>query len=131
MCVIAGLLPRSVFGKASCLSQGEISLLCSVWMGAAVAVLGEVVASFPEKLAVFGGACGLQKVKTEKSLALAFGALHPLLPTAHLFLATCLWRSRDSGFPLVVCKTRWLKEVGLFPRRFSSLVHSSKYWSAP
>lgn len=39
-------------------------------------------------------------------------------------------RSRDSGFPLVVCKTRWLKEVGLFARNFSSVVHSSKYWSA-
>lgn len=59
-------------------------------MGAAVAVPGEVVASFPGKLAVFGGACGLQKLKTEKSLALAFDALHSLLPTAHLFLATCL-----------------------------------------
>lgn len=59
-------------------------------MGAAVAVLGEVAASFPGKLAVFGGAYGLQKLKTEKSLALAFGALHSLLPTAHLFLATCL-----------------------------------------
>lgn len=90
MCVIAGLCPRSVFGKASCFSQGEISLRCSVWMGAAVAVLGEVAASFPGKLAVFGGAYGLQKLKTEKSLALAFGALHSLLPTAHLFLATCL-----------------------------------------
>lgn len=59
-------------------------------MGAAVVVLGEVVASFPGKLAVFGGACGLKKLKTGKSLALAFGALPSLLPTAHLFLATCL-----------------------------------------
>lgn len=52
MCVIAGLLPRSVFGKASCFSQGEISLRCLVLMGAAVAALDELVASFPGKLAM-------------------------------------------------------------------------------
>lgn len=117
-----GRLPASPKGKSH----------CAVWCGwgAAVAVLGEVVASFPRKLAVFRGAYGLQKLKTEKSLALAFGALHPLLPTVHLFLATCLLQSRDSGFPLVACKTQWFKEVGLFARHFSSVVHSSKYWSA-
>lgn len=84
------------------LLPGEISLHCSLWMGAAVAVLGAVVAGFLGKLAVFGGACGPQKLETEKSLALAFGALHPLLPTAHLSLATCPLWSRDSGFSLVV-----------------------------
>lgn len=71
------------------LPRGNLTALLGV-DGSCFAVPGEVVASFPGKLAVFGGACGLQKLKTEKSLALAFGALQSLLPTAHLFLATCL-----------------------------------------
>lgn len=115
--------PEHVWEGFLLLPRGNLTALLGV-DGSSIAVLGEVVASFPGKLAVFGGSCGLQKLKTEKSLALAFGALHSSLPTVYRFLATCLY---SPEIPSGCVRNSVARGGGVFARHFSSAVHSSKY----